>query len=241
MGRVIKAPNIQLERDYNIVERDKVLRHAEDEAAELIDTVRAEADRIREEALEEAEALRNAAQQELEDMKAQIEEENAAVREQAREQGQQEGKSQGLQEAQKQIAGLVQDMKAIMIEGQQILEGMFRDQEPEIRSVICDALSRIILKKIQDDDDVVVRITRECVQQTADRKSIRILVNEADKAAVEEWAPGLMKEFDDLEKVDIAVDPRVGKGGVMIESPSGGVDGRIETQSGVITDTIENG
>ncbi|MDP8245526.1 MAG: FliH/SctL family protein [Candidatus Hinthialibacter antarcticus] len=240
MSRIIKAPNIQFERDYNIVERDKVMRHAEDEAAELIDAVRVESERVREEAHEEAEALRNAAQQELEEMKAQLEEENAAVREQAKEQGHQEGLNQGLQESKQQIAGLVQQLKAMTVEGQAILEGMFRDQEPEIRSIICDAMSRILQLKLEEDDQIAVRITQECIQQTADRKSIRILLHEDDKAAVEEWAPEFMKEFDDLEKIDIAVDPRVDKGGVMIDSPSGGIDGRIETQLDILTDTIEN-
>lgn len=240
MSRVIKAPNIQLERNYNIVERDKVMRHAEEDAAELIASVHAESERIREEALEEAEAFRNAAQQELEEMKAQLEEENLALREQAKEEGRQEGLNQGLQEAKQQIAGLVQQLKALMAEGQTILEGMFRDQEPEIRSMICAALSRILQLKLEEDDQIVVRVTQECINQTADRKSIRILINEDDKAAVEEWVPVFMKEFDDLEKVDIAVDPRVGKGGVMIDSPSGGIDGRLETQMDILTDTIES-
>lgn len=240
MSRVIKAPNIQLARNYNVVEREKVMRHAEDDAAELIEAVRAEADRIRDEAIEEAEALRNSAQMELDELKSQLEEENTAVREQAKEQGFQQGVDQGLQEAKQQIAGLVQQMKAMMAEGQAILEGMFRDQEPEIRSIICDAMSRILQQKLEEDDQIVVRIAQECIHQAADRKTIRILVNEEDKAAIEEWAPEFMKEFDDLEKIDISVDPRVGKGGVLIDSPSGGIDGRLETQMDILTDTIEN-
>lgn len=240
MSRVIKAPNIQLERNYNVVEREKVLRHAEDEASELIVAARAEADQIREEAREEAEALRNAVQQEMDELKTQLEEENAAVREQTREQGHQKGLEQGLQDARKEVSGLVQQFKAMMAEGQSILEGMFRDQEPEIRSIICGAMSRILQQKLEEDDQIAARIAQECIHQAADRKTIRILVHEDDKAAIEEWAPEFMKEFDDLEKIDIAVDPRVGKGGVMIDSPSGGIDGRLESQMKILTDTIEN-
>ncbi|MBI1389412.1 MAG: hypothetical protein GC154_13290 [bacterium] len=238
MGRIIKAPDIKIERNYNIVEREKVLRHAEDEAAELIDAVRTEADRIREEALQEAESMREASAAELESMRAELETENAEIREQQRQQGHQEGLNQGLEDARKQVAGLIADFKKMIAEGQRIYEGMFRDQEPEIRQLVCDVIARVLQQKIETDDEIVVRIARECLNQTADRKTVRILVNPEDKQKIEEWVPEFLSHFDDLEKIEVAVDPRVGRAGVMIESPSGGVDGRVDKQVDILTDAI---
>lgn len=241
MGRIIKAPNVQNERNYNIVERDKVLRHAEDEAAELIEAVTQEANRIREEAEAEAEALRNAAQEEMEAHKAELEAENAAAREEAVAQGRQAGYDQGIQDAKKEAAECMQTFRSLMAEGQSMLEGMFRDQEPEIREIISIALSRILKEKIEADDEVVARVAMECIGQAAERKAIRILVNEEDKGTIEKWVPEFIQRFDDLDKVDVAVDSRVGRGGVIVESSSGGIDGRVDKQLEQLQETIENG
>lgn len=238
MARIIKAPNVRLDRSYNVVEREKVLQHAEDEAAALLEAIQQEADSIRDMANQEAESLQQAAQQEVEDMRAQAQAEIEAAKEEARAQGHAEGLQSGQAEARNQVAAALKTLAALTADGQRILEGMFRDQESEIRELIADVVSRVIQEKIDKDDQVVVRIAKECINQAAERKNIRILVNENDKAIVEEWAPSFSQSFDEIENVTVDVDPRVDKGGVMIETTSGGVDGRVSRQTEIYTDSI---
>lgn len=238
MARIIKAPNVRLEKQYNVVERERVLQHAEDEAAALLQAVQQEADHIREMANQEAAALQQAAQSEMEDMRNQARAEIDQAREEAREQGFNEGLQQGQAEARKQVESSLQALKSMMAEGQQILEGMFRDQETEIRALVADVVSRVIQETVETDNELVTRVARACIHEAADRKNLRILVHPEDREMIEQWSETLSTLFDDIEKITIEDDGRVGKGGVMIETASGGVDGRIDKQTDIYKDTI---
>lgn len=240
MARIIKAPNVKLDRGFNVVEREKVLMRAEDEAAALLQAIHEEAEAIRQQASADAEALQAAVQEETEAMRQQAQQEAEAIKEQAKAEGHREGVAQGEEEARIQAAGILKEMRGMMAEGQKLLEAMFRDQEQEIRQLVCDIASRVLQAKIEIDDEAVTRIARECIHQAADRKKLRILVHPDDQAKIEAWAPHFIQTFDDIETVSIDVDARVGRGGVMIETSSGGVDGRVEKQKEIIDDALLN-
>ena len=57
----------------------------------------------------------------------------------------------------KKTAGLLRDLQTMLAEGQQILEGMFREQEPEIKKLVCTIVADVIQAKIEEDDEIVVR------------------------------------------------------------------------------------
>ena len=239
MGRIIKAPNVKVERNYNVVEREKVMQHAEEEAAALLQAVQDEIETMRSQAQEEADGIRAEAQQEAEQVKEQARQEGEQVKEQARQEGEQQGLRDGQEAARQQTSELLQNLQSMLAEGQQILEGMFRDQEQEIRDLVCEIISRIVQEKIESDDELVVRVARECIQRAAERKTLRVLVHPDDQALIESWAPHFNQMYDDIEKIIVETDPRVGRGGVIIETSSGGVDGRIETQEEIYKNTIQ--
>jgi flagellar assembly protein FliH len=240
MARIVKAPNIKMEKPFRVVERDKVMKHAEEEAMEILISAQTEEQKIIEAAQQEAENIITQAAQDAEQLVAEAVNEANQQHSEAYDKGYQEGLSKGQQEAQKRVAGLLNDLRAMITEGQKILEGMFRDQEPEIKKLVCDIVSRVVQAKLDEDDEIVVRIAKKCIGMAADRQSIRIMIHPDNKEIIEEWYPEFTRMYDDIEKVSIEIDPRVSKGGVIIESGTGGIDGRIDKQLDIFNETIEN-
>ncbi|MDX9753116.1 MAG: FliH/SctL family protein [bacterium] len=238
MARIIKAPNIQIEKPYRVVEREKVIRHAEEDAMDILISAQSEAEQIIEAAQREVQHLIEQAKQEANQVIQTATAEANQIKEDAAQKGMIEGKAKGEEQARKTIAGLVQDLKTMTVEGQKILEGLFANQEQEIKSLVREIVARVIQAKIEEDDEIVVRITKKCIGLAADRQSIRILIHPEDKTKIEAWAPEFTRLYDDIEKVRIEIDPRVQRGGVMIESGTGGIDGRIDKQLEIFNESI---
>ena len=238
MARIIKAPNVHEDRKFTVVERDKVIRFAEDEAEEIIRSARRQEEILLQNAsLQANEILENAAR-DAEEIIAQAHTEAEAIKEESRNFGYNEGLNQGLEDARKQAAGILNDLRAMLNQGRQILHNLFLDQEQEIRKLVSEILTRVVQLNIEQDDEIVVRVAMECIRMAADRQSLRLLIHPDDKARIEEWVPEFTRRFDDIEKISVDVDPRVGCGGIIIESGAGGVDGRIDKQLEILNDTL---
>ncbi|RJP19902.1 MAG: hypothetical protein C4527_26250 [Candidatus Omnitrophota bacterium] len=240
MPRIIKAPNVREQVPYKIVEREKVLRQAEDEAADIIAAAQQQEEMILQDASTQADEILASAQTEKEEILNQARAEGEGLKEQARQQGHQQGLNQGLEEARKKVAGLLNQLQAMIAEGQKILEGMIRDQEQEIRKLVSEIVSRVIQCKIEEDDEIVVRVAQECIRMAADRQTIRICVHPDDKVKIEEWVDDFTRRFDDIEKISLEIDNRVNKGGVIVESGVGGIDARIDKQLEIMNETLLN-
>lgn len=240
MARIIKAPNIQTDRPLNLTDREKYLRHVEDEAALIINNAYEERSQLMESAEQEIADLTAQAQQEAETILEQARAEAEQIKSAARQQAHNQGLTEGQEEARRQVANVLKDLRNLIVEGQRLLEALYVDQEPEIRKIVCEIVNLIIQEKIQEDDTIVVRVAQACIRKVADRQNLRVLIHPEDKQKIEEWSEEFMRLFDDIEKIHVETDPRVKRGGVMIESGSGGVDGRIDKQCEIMTDTIIN-
>ncbi len=240
MARIIKAPNVKQEKSYRIVEKEIVLRHADDDAADILAEAHSQEEEILKSAVEQADGILTDAEGQVEELRNQAQAEAEAMKEQARLQGHQEGVTQGTQEARQQVSTVVQQLQSMIAEGQSILEGMILNQESDIRQLTVEIVGRVTRQKIETDDEMVVRVAQECIRKAADRQKLRILVHPDNQQKIEEWAPEFSRMFDDIEKLTIESDPRVQPGGVIIESGAGGVDGRIDKQVEILNDVITN-
>ena len=74
----------------------------------------------------------------------------------------------------------------------------------------------------------------------SDRQTLRVLIHPDDREKMEEWAPEFSQLFDDVEKVILECDSRVKQGGVIIETGTGSIDGRIDKQLEVLKEQVVN-
>ncbi len=240
MARIIKAPNVRLEKPFNVVDRVETLLHAEEEAALIIRAAQEREESILTNASQQADGIAESAKTEADEIIAQAKIDGEAIKEEARKQGFEDGLKQGREEAVKQAAGVIQNLRSMVVEGKAILEAMFRDQEPVIRKLVCDIVSRVVRKTIEEDNDTVVRVTSDAIKLAADRQTLQVLVHPDDREKIEEWVPEFTRLFDEIDSISIEADTRVNRGGVIIESGTGGVDARIEKQVEILNDAVLN-
>jgi len=190
------------------------------------------------EAQKQAEQIRRDAAEEAKGIQAEALAAAATLHEAARAEGYAEGRARAEQEARAAIAAgveaeadsLRQDMEAfceaVILEQQRVwqeIEGQLKDLSMEIAE-------RVLKAELTVNPDVVVQITQHAMRRLADKDQVRIRVNPDDVERLRDHRDEIMRLFEGLRSVEILEDRRVGIGGVQIETDTGMVDARIETQ-----------
>ncbi|HOE11846.1 MAG TPA: FliH/SctL family protein [bacterium] len=238
MSRVIKAPNVREARPMSIVNREMVLRYVEDEAQQIREQAVVEAQDMISAAQVQVDEILAEARAQAEGILAEAQAQAQGIRESAREEGMQKGDAAGRKQVRTEVAGLMADLANMLKEGRQTLEDMIVRQEREIRRLVAQIASKVVQQIIDEDHETVARIARECIRLAGDRQTLTILIHPEDHEIIEQYCPEYRVAFDNLEKIEIRDDLRVPRGGVIIETGSGGVDGRIHRQLGYIRETL---
>ena len=117
-------------------------------------------------------------------------------------------------------------------------ERFFREAEPELLKLAIAIAEKVIGREVSEHPDIVLDHIRKSVKRIKDKSELRIRVNPDDLQLVKEGRAELLASVDGVEKVEVTDDRRVGRGGCVIESPNGTLDGRIATQLRELERTI---
>ena len=90
--------------------------------------------------------------------------------------------------------------------------------------------AKIVNAEIARGKPVVEGILRRAVELTARRQEIKVLLNAADVARIQEFLPELRRDFSDVQKIVLEASDAVGVGGVVVRTREGSVDATIATQ-----------
>jgi len=88
---------------------------------------------------------------------------------------------------------------------------------------------KILRREVESDEFVLTTVT-DGLRQLRDKRDLKIRANPGDFRFLREHKEDLIASFDGIQSVDVIEDRRVDKGGCLIESTNGHLDGRIETQ-----------
>lgn len=238
MARVIKAPNVALQGGYNIIDRDITLQEAENRARSIMADARNQEKSILDTATAQADEIIANAQAEGEQTRKETENLISGIVANAEEEGKQRGIQQGLIEVREQTDRILNDLAAMAAEANRQLQELFNDQETEMRKFVADVVSRVVQEKVEEDDEIVLRTIKKCLEGASDRQRIRILISAADEEAVREHCDDFRRAFDDVDEISIDTDPRVSRGGAMVETGYGSIDGRIDRQLNIVEETL---
>ena len=205
---------------FNYREALEAVVQAQGDAERILNDARAEADRVRD-------AARGQAAQMHIDAHAKGYAEGA-------EQARREAREAALAAAAEQHAELREDLEAFCQAVQDEQERVWRAAEVQVRELALEIARRVLKAEVSVNPDVVTEITRHALRRLAGTDQVRIRVNPDDVERLRARREELMALFEGLHAVEILEDRRVGIGGVQIETESGTLDARIETQLGEI-------
>jgi flagellar biosynthesis/type III secretory pathway protein FliH len=76
----------------------------------------------------------------------------------------------------------------------------------------------------------VVDVVRGAIRRATDRERIVARVHPDDLDLVREGAEDILRRMGGISRLDVLEDPRIARGGCLLETPAGDVDARLESQ-----------
>lgn len=164
-------------------------------------------------ALITAQEIVMAAQRHAETIKAEMHDQVEAAR--------REGYEAGSQEARTEFSATVVETVAEM-------ELAFLRLEPRIVNTVMSALQQI-LGQI-DERGLMEQLIRRVLGEARHRKQLRLRVAALQFDAINQWLAGVLREFPDVEFIDLLKDPAAAPGTCILESEFGAIDASLDVQ-----------
>lgn len=224
MGEIsLQAQRLLLEEKE--AEIKKMLADAEDLRTRIYSEAQAEAEKIKNEALQEAEQLRQTA------------------REDGYQTGQTQGYQDGLQTAQQEQAAVLdavnEKASRTILAAQEEMKSCMVLAERQIAEIIFSVAGKILPQHFLDVPQIILPMVKKALDKIKDQEGIVIRVSPDNY----EFVIMAKNEFQAMltgnEPLQVQADPSLGLGDCIIESLSGSVDARLQTQLELIKKSVQ--
>jgi flagellar assembly protein FliH len=164
----------------------------------------------------------------------------------AREDGYQKGYEEGLErgyiKGQEEYRNRTEIIINQLVEAQNDYENhvlrLLDNLEPKIIDMILIALNSILKQKVARDDELVIRTLKESMRSLTRRDKVLLTANREEIEKIAQNSAEIIASSDMIVDMEVVPGDKVGKGGVIISSPEGIVDARIESQLEVINEIV---
>lgn len=141
------------------------------------------------------------------------------------------GFKKGWQNAQAEFA-------ASVVEATEKMETAFQALEGRIAKTVMRAV-RQVLGELRDED-VMASVIRRVLEQCRSEKRLRLRVAATQFEPANDSLNIILKDFPDVEFVEVVKDPQAATGTCILESEFGVVDGSVETQLAAVQAGLVN-
>ncbi len=160
----------------------------------------------------------------------------SALREQARAQGLETGRTQGLQEFSQRTESCLAALTRINTAA----EEAFAQEAAQLSEACADIVAAAFVKLAGEHlpgREAILGAVTEVLKRVKDPREVTIRVSQQDLPLLREGEP-LIQQVLGARHVTLSADPRVSVGGCLVESSLGTLDGRLEVQIRELFETI---
>jgi len=147
-----------------------------------------------------------------------------------REKGYREGLDQARQEVRESVeadlARLGELIESLLEERIRAL----REQEKDIIALAVTLTERLVHGQVKIDPDIICRTAREAIEMATEKEEITVRLHPDDLQVLREHAEDLRMRFRSVRNIRIEEDPRIYRGGCIVETKSGYVDATLDGQ-----------
>lgn len=151
-------------------------------------------------------------------------------------QGFEKGLHEGKEEARKVIASLNQAVADAVSQREEMLQ----EARQKILDLVLLISRRVTFDAVDVDREATVGIIAGVIDQLVDRSRLKIKVHPDHLPIVEQHLDSFLPDNSTIKELVIEADPRVKLGGCFIETPSGDIDARLESQFEVIEGALRS-
>ena len=159
-------------------------------------------------------------------------------REQAHRAGFEDGKQMGLEEGKKVGEKVARDFFSLLEHIKIQKENILRDSEQAVLRLSLALSSKIVGNTVEIKPEIVLEVVKKAIQHLVDKNKVVLKVNPKDCQLVKSHHQQLLATIDGIKNLEIEEDIRVKPGGCLIETDSGNVDARLETQMQVLREAL---
>lgn len=212
----------------------KAARAADPEVLQLraeAASLKAQAEKALKEARQEAAALLAKAQADLQLRTLESQQKGQAEGfAKGSQEGQELGRKKGEEEGRQQWKALIDRWSGILDQTVKDKGAYLADREQVIVRLAVEIASKVLAEHVKAEPDSVLNLVRHAIHKATDRSRLSIHLNPEDinKALLADESSFRLAEG--VKQIEFLADEKVMAGGVLIETPSGTIDARIETQ-----------
>lgn len=165
----------------------------------------------------------------------------AAEREQARQQGYEEGFARGTAEADEEAAGLIATCEKIGVHVMEERERVLAENEADLVELAISIARRIVNAAIDVDETIVLEACRGAMRKAFQRGALQVRANPADLALLREAGPKLAEELGGIEQLEFIEERRLDRGSVLVQTAAGEIDATIAGKAAKIEQALREG
>lgn len=199
-----------------------------------VETSHEEAENILSDARDEAEKIMEEARQALRDAQKRGEE----IESQAYSMGFDQGKKDGEEIGRKQYLAVAQRFERLISRISEGAEALLPQYESQMIEVAMSAARHIVDREITTSPEIVTESIRAAMEQVVEGSAVHLHLNPADIDALEDE---IREKFvvPGRQGLDIVSDPRIERGGCLIETEYGLIDATTGAKWQAVSDTIK--
>jgi len=144
--------------------------------------------------------------------------------------GIEDGTAMGLEQGRQEIQGAMTQLQAVTEALSAYQGNMTRDVDEVVTQLALAVAKMLIHREVTQDPALVKNVVKEALKQVDDRRRMTIKVHPEDWKTVHGLETEVREAMHGIQELEIKEDSLIRRGGCLIESDSGIVDSRIETQ-----------
>ncbi len=138
---------------------------------------------------------------------------------------------------QEQTAAFAQDLQAVLTSTQAGIEQWYIEAEKRLAVLAIEIAQRAIGQELTLNSEAVVDIAKQVLREVTTGNHIRLRVNPVQSATLDSRREEILQSISHIRDIEIISDSSI-QNGVIVESESGVVDGRIESYLGRLVEHI---
>jgi flagellar assembly protein FliH len=155
--------------------------------------------------------------------------------------GRKAGYDQGLADGQRDARDVLKRFNAAVKDAVDQREEMLEEAKHRILDLIVKISRKVTFDAISADPEVTSTLIAGVIDRLIDKSHIKIRVHPDHLPLVEQSIDRFLEGSAAIKELSIEADPRVRFGGCFIETPTGDIDARIDSQFEVVEQAIRSG
>jgi flagellar assembly protein FliH len=201
------------------VNQEELLANMREEAQKILAKARAEAEKIIAEGHNKAKKI-------IEESKQACQ----AAEQNARQEGLEAGRKEGYQAGLAELTQIMETARDTLRQAVEMRNRLEKSAEQDLALLAIKIAERIIGTEVTLNPNVILNMVRANLERVKERQHVTIRVHQEDLETVRTNKEALVKFAPEIQSMEIQVDPRVERGGCIVETNLGTVDARISTQ-----------